>query len=115
MYNIIEGRMEQEDIFYREHGEEGFLVMPDLNWDRKTIEALHMLAIVERRDIWSVRDLKKKHVVWLNHMRTKLVEAVVKLYPDIEEDQLKLYIHCTSHHQVYARCMQGALIMNGNC
>lgn len=30
IFNIIEGRTEQEDVFYREHGEEGFLVLPDL-------------------------------------------------------------------------------------
>lgn len=30
VFNIIEGRTEQEDVFFREHGEEGFLVLPDL-------------------------------------------------------------------------------------
>lgn len=30
VWNIIEGRKEQEDIMYREHGEEGFLLAPDL-------------------------------------------------------------------------------------
>lgn len=30
VFNIIEGRKEQEDVVYREHGEEGFLLLPDL-------------------------------------------------------------------------------------
>lgn len=30
VFNIIEGRTEQEDVIYREHGEEGFLLLPDL-------------------------------------------------------------------------------------
>ena len=31
VFNIIEGRTEQEDVMYREHGEdEGFLMLPDL-------------------------------------------------------------------------------------
>ena len=30
VWNIIEGRTEQEDVLYRETGEEGFLVLPDL-------------------------------------------------------------------------------------
>ncbi|EOD48222.1 putative mrna decapping protein [Neofusicoccum parvum UCRNP2] len=93
VFNIIEGRTEQEDVFFREHGEEGFLVLPDLNWDRKTMTSLHLLGLVERRDIWSVRDLKKAHITWLKHMREKLLEATVKLYPELEKDQLKLYIH----------------------
>ncbi|KAF1817533.1 mRNA decapping hydrolase [Eremomyces bilateralis CBS 781.70] len=93
VFNIIEGRTEQEDVFYREQGLEGFLMLPDLNWDRKTMSGLHLLGLVERRDIWSVRDLTKEHIEWLKHMRQKLLDATVKLYPDIDQDQLKLYIH----------------------
>lgn len=63
--------------------------------------SLHLLGLVERRDIWSVRDLKKAHITWLKHMRAKFLEATVKLYPELEKDQLKLYVHCklrrTSH------------------
>ncbi|KAJ4368273.1 hypothetical protein N0V83_006629 [Neocucurbitaria cava] len=93
VFNIIEGRTEQEDVMYREHGDEGFLLLPDLNWDRKTLGGLHLLGLVERRDIWSVRDLKRVMVEWVKHMRTKMIEATVKLYPEIEKDQLKLYVH----------------------
>ena len=96
-YNIIEGRKEVEDVIYRTElgkaGDEGFLLLPDLNWDRKTLEALHLLALVERRDIWSLRDLRKKHIPWLEHMKEKVVAATVKTYPSIDADQLKLYVH----------------------
>ncbi|OAL04151.1 scavenger mRNA decapping enzyme [Phaeosphaeriaceae sp. SRC1lsM3a] len=93
VFNIIEGRTEQEDVMYRETGDEGFLLLPDLNWDRKTMGSLHLLGIVERRDIWSVRDLKRANVEWLKHMREKMMEATVGLYPDIDRDELKLYVH----------------------
>ncbi|KAK3324306.1 putative mRNA decapping protein [Cercophora scortea] len=96
-FNIIEGRKEAEDVIYRtpygQDPEEGFLLLPDLNWDRKTLDALHLLGLVERRDIWSLRDLRKKHVPWLRHMKTKFLEATTKVYPTIEPDQLKLYVH----------------------
>ncbi|TGO68146.1 hypothetical protein BOTNAR_0029g00140 [Botryotinia narcissicola] len=96
-YNIIDGKTEVEDVIYRtpqgRDGDEGFLLLPDLNWDRKTMEGLHLLGLVERRDIWSLRDLKKKHVQWLRHMRQKFVEATVNSYKGLEEDQLKLYVH----------------------
>lgn len=100
VFNILEGRKEQKDIIYRDPGQEGaldeaFLLAPDLNWDRETITSLHLLGLVQRRDIWSLRDLKKRHVVWLKHMRDKILEATVKKYPDVEKDQLKLYMHCT--------------------
>ncbi|KAI9862233.1 MAG: hypothetical protein M1824_001614 [Vezdaea acicularis] len=93
VWNIIEGRTEQEDVLYKETGEEGFLVLPDLNWDRKTMTSLHLLGLMERRDIWSVRDLKKKHIGWLKHMHTKIMDATIKMYPELERDQLKLYVH----------------------
>ncbi|KAL8913846.1 MAG: hypothetical protein Q9171_001450 [Xanthocarpia ochracea] len=98
VFNILEGRKEQEDIIFRDPGQnsakdEAFLLAPDLNWDRKTTTSLHLLAIVERRDLWSLRDLRKSHIVWLRHMREKLIEATVEKYPEIEKDQLKLYMH----------------------
>lgn len=105
IFNIIEGRKEQEDIIVRAHNtrtgalteidQEGFLLLPDLNWDRKTMSGLHLLALVERRDIWSLRDLRKKHVGWLRTMRDKLLDATVKVYCEqgVERDMLKLYVH----------------------
>ncbi|KAF3043979.1 hypothetical protein E8E12_003681 [Didymella heteroderae] len=94
VYNILDGLKEQEDVIYREiDPKKGFLLLPDLNWDRKTLSSLHLLGIVERRDIWSVRDLKKSQVAWVRHMREKMLDATVKLYPQLERDQLKLYVH----------------------
>lgn len=94
VYNILDGLKEQEDVIYKESSPtSGFLLLPDLNWDRKTLPSLHLLGIVERRDIWSVRDLKKGQVEWLKHMREKMLDATVRLYPQLERDQLKLYVH----------------------
>ncbi|KAM0325896.1 hypothetical protein ACHAQA_007199 [Verticillium albo-atrum] len=104
VYNIIEGRKEVEDVIYRtplgHPGDDGFLLLPDLNWDRKTLDALHLLALVERRDIWSLRDLRRRHLPWLRHMRERLIEATTAQYPSIDDDQLKLYVHYqpTYHH-----------------
>ncbi|OJJ57874.1 hypothetical protein ASPSYDRAFT_58462 [Aspergillus sydowii CBS 593.65] len=96
MFNILEGRTEQEDVILRDDGhgpEDAFLMLPDLNWDRKTLGSLHLLALVQRRDIWSLRDLKKKHVPWLKYLRQRVLEVTVRMYPGLEEDQLKLYVH----------------------
>lgn len=101
VFNILDGKTEQEDVILRAHSsqaasqadDQGFLILPDLNWDRKTLTSLHLLGLVERRDIWSVRDLKKKHVPWLHSMRHKLLDAATSLYPSIDEDQIKLYVH----------------------
>jgi m7GpppX diphosphatase len=96
-FNIIEGVKEADDVIYRtpygQDPDEGFLLLPDLNWDRKTVDALHLLGLVERRDIWSLRDLRKKHIPWLQHIKAKFLDATTKVYPSIEPDQLKLYVH----------------------
>ena len=101
VFNIIEGRTEQEDVILRDsknpgHDDEGFLLLPDMNWDRKTMSSLRLLGLVERRDIWSLRDLKKGHVEWLRRVRTKILDAVTGVYPGVEKDMLKLYMHCES-------------------
>ncbi|KAJ5751015.1 hypothetical protein N7533_008043 [Penicillium manginii] len=96
VFNILEGRTEQEDVIMRDPGhgpEDSFLMLPDLNWDRKTLSSLHLLALVDRRDIWSLRDLKKRHIPWLRYLRQRVLEATVSIYPGLEQDQLKLYVH----------------------
>lgn len=97
VWNIIAGKTEVEDVIFRtpkgRDGDEGFLLLPDLNWDRKTMESLHLLGLVERMDIWSLRDLRKKHVRWLRDMKSKLLDSTIKTYPQLEEDMLKLYVH----------------------
>lgn len=100
VFNILEGRTEQDDVLLRDPGhgtdpDDGFLLLPDLNWDRKTVSSMHLLGLVLRRDIWSLRDLRKSHVEWLKHMREKILDAAVKLYTGLERDMLKLYVHCT--------------------
>ncbi|KAJ5214869.1 hypothetical protein N7468_010548 [Penicillium chermesinum] len=102
VFNILEGRTEQEDVVLRDDGhglEDAFLMLPDLNWDRKTLSSLHLLALVHRRDIWSLRDLRKKHVPWLKYLRQRVLESTVSLYPDLEMDELKLYVHY--HHRCW--------------
>ncbi|CRL29095.1 Scavenger mRNA decapping enzyme [Penicillium camemberti] len=96
VFNILEGRTEQEDVILRDEGhgpEDGFLMLPDLNWDRKSMGSLHLLALVQRRDIWSLRDLKKSFVPWLKYLRERVLEATVSMYTGLEEDQIKLYVH----------------------
>ncbi|KIW34264.1 hypothetical protein, variant [Cladophialophora immunda] len=100
VFNILEGRTEQEDVIARVDWDApsntGFLLLPDLNWDRNTVEGMHLLALVQRRDIWSLRDLKKKHVPWLKTMREQIVAAAIaKVFPpgQVEADEVKCYLH----------------------
>jgi m7GpppX diphosphatase len=98
IFNILEGRTEQEDVVLRsgwDSGDDGFLLLPDLNWDRKTVSSLHLLALVQRRDIWSLRDLRKRHVPWLRHLREQVVKGACGVFApgEVEGDELKCYVH----------------------
>lgn len=98
VFNILEGRTEQEDVIARYNwdsaSDSGFLLLPDLNWDRKTVQGMHLLALVQRRDIWSLRDLKKKHIPWLKAVRDQVVTAATKVFPgEVEADEVKCYVH----------------------
>ncbi|KAI9814349.1 MAG: hypothetical protein M1826_002261 [Phylliscum demangeonii] len=94
VWNVIEGRAEQDDVVARVKDPiKGFVLAPDLNWDRRTLSSLHLLALVERRDLWSLRDLTTTDVPWLKQMRRRLLKAITSVYPAIERDQLKLYLH----------------------
>lgn len=114
IYNILDDITEQEDVVYRSEtfgkytnadksDSEGFLLLPDLNWDRRSATGLHLLALVERRDLWSLRGLKKKHVSWLKHLRAEIVRAAAGVATrlqkeggeaaETDEDQFKCYVH----------------------
>lgn len=104
VFNILDGKSEQDAVILRESGtgadgqDESYMLLPDMNWDRKTLTSLHLLATPYRRDIWSLRDLRKRHVDWLKDMRQKVIQATIKVYDQLEEDQIKLYIHYQPTH-----------------
>ncbi|KIW21109.1 hypothetical protein PV08_01688 [Exophiala spinifera] len=106
VFNILEGRTEQEDVIARCDWDDddddpqsgGFLMLPDLNWDRKSAQGMHLLALVRRRDLWSLRDLKKKHVPWLRRVRDQVVEAATTRVEFsggevVAPDEVKCYVH----------------------
>lgn len=97
VFNILEGRKEQENVLHRstnpDSPQDDYLLLPDLNWDRKTTSSLHLLALPARRDIWSARDLRKRDVPWLRALRATLARVTKELYPGVEADMLKFYVH----------------------
>ncbi|XP_058461501.1 m7GpppX diphosphatase [Malaya genurostris] len=93
LYNILEHRKEKERIVYEDPTEEtGFILLPDLKWDGKTLEQLYLLAIVRQRGIKSLRDLNASHLPLLKNIRDRGIEAIKSRY-GIEPDQLRIYIH----------------------
>lgn len=67
VYNVIDGKSERERILLET---DEFIVLPDIMWDGKADDSLHILAFVKSHDIHSIRDLKPEHI--------PLLEAVLK-------------------------------------
>ena len=97
LYNVLEHKAESENIIYEDPDEEmGFMLLPDLKWDRINLSSLYLSAILRRRDLSSIRDLNESHIPFLKKLRTAVVDATVRKWPEISPDQLRLYFHCTT-------------------
>uniref|UniRef100_A0A914YD79 m7GpppX diphosphatase n=1 Tax=Panagrolaimus superbus TaxID=310955 RepID=A0A914YD79_9BILA len=98
VYNILEGNAEQDRVQYHEKSEEtGFLLAPDIKWDGTDVETLYYQAIVQRRDIGSVRELTKEHIPLLKAIRDKSTEIISEKF-GLNTSQLKFYFH---YHPTY--------------
>lgn len=71
VYNILEGKSEAERVVFKESDPEvGFVLLPDLKWDGSK-ETLYLLAIVQKHDIKSIRDLTEEHLPLLKNIFDK--------------------------------------------
>ncbi|PWN38816.1 scavenger mRNA decapping enzyme [Ceraceosorus guamensis] len=59
VYNILDKKKEADSIIYEDPDPEtGFVLLPDLKWDRKTTSSLYLVAIAHDRSLRSLRDLR---------------------------------------------------------
>lgn len=93
LYNILEHRKEQDRIIFEDPSEEtGFILLPDLKWDGKTVEQLYLLALVHPKGIKSLRDLTAAHLPLLRNLKASGIRAIKERY-GIDSDHLRIYVH----------------------
>lgn len=93
VYNILEGRAEQDRILCKNEDEkEGFVLAADLKWDMTTVENMYCLAIVKRRDIYSIRDLNQSHLPMLRNLQETCL-ATIKEKFGIPRSLVRVYFH----------------------
>jgi m7GpppX diphosphatase len=74
VYNILEKKKESERIIFEDPDPaNGFILLPDMKWDQSTLTNLYCLAIVNRRDIVSLRCLTSEHLPLLNNILDKVI------------------------------------------
>ncbi|XP_072933841.1 m7GpppX diphosphatase [Epargyreus clarus] len=93
VYNILDGKSEQDRIVHNNPDKkEGFVLVPDLKWDGVTKETLYLLALVQPRDIKSLRDLDGRHLPLLKRVRDEGKKAIFQKY-GVPGNQLRIYFH----------------------
>ncbi|KAI1286094.1 m7GpppX diphosphatase [Halotydeus destructor] len=91
--NILDHKKETERIVFEDPDPEvGFVLLPDSKWDRKQLSNLYLVAIVHKRDIKSLRDLKEEHLPLLKNIKEKGTKAIVAEY-GLAASQLRIYFH----------------------
>lgn len=93
IYNILDHDAEAEKTFYKDKDPEtGYTLCLDLATGAEIKENFHALALVERRDLLSLRELNESHLPLLKKMQSEGVQEVSK-YFDVPVDQIRVYFH----------------------
>lgn len=93
VYNILfEGKESETFIHHDKHPENGFVLLPDMKWDKISMVSLYLCLIVNRTDISSVRDLNASHVPYLESL-DKSIRDITSAKYGIGKDELRLFIH----------------------
>ena len=70
----------------------GFILLPDMKWDGKTVENMYLLAIVHQKGIRSLRDLNSSHLPLLLNIQEKSLKAIEEKY-DVKPEMVRAYLH----------------------
>lgn len=93
VYNILfHGKEAESILFHDKDPEDGFVLLPDMKWDGKLMASLYLVAIVNRKDIGSVRDLNGSHIEFLKRLRSTVKQVTSEKY-GIAQDELRVFIH----------------------
>ncbi|XP_018324631.1 m7GpppX diphosphatase [Agrilus planipennis] len=92
VFNILEHKAETDRIICEDTDPEiGFVLVPDLKWNG-SVETLYLLALIKKRGIKSLRDLKQEHLPLLRNIKQKCTEAIKSKY-GLDTTQLRIYLH----------------------
>ena len=80
VYNILEKQSEVERIIFEDPDmETGFVLVPDMKWDGKQLEDLHVVALVQNRSLHSIRNLTAAHIPLLENIQQKGLVCTILL------------------------------------
>merc|ERR1712001_290902 len=85
VYNILDKNREKcneiDRIIFEDSDKlNGFIILPDLKWDQKMPKELYCQALINRRDLNSLRDLDSSHLELLENILKKGKKALSTKY-----------------------------------
>lgn len=93
VYNILAKKSESERIVVEDPDPElGFVLLPDMKWDRKNSDQLYLVAIVHKHGIKSLRDLNMQHLPLLENIRSKCLAGIKEQF-GVPPHQMRVYLH----------------------
>lgn len=93
VYNILfHGKESESFVHHDKDPENGFVLLPDMKWDQKTMDSLYLVVIVNRTDISSLRDLQGSHIEYLERLRDTVKEITSAKF-GVDKDELRLFVH----------------------
>ncbi|XP_072740730.1 m7GpppX diphosphatase [Ciconia boyciana] len=93
VYNILEKKAEADRIIHENPDPcNGFVLVPDFKWNQNQLDDLYLIALVQRREIKSLRDLTSEHLPLLRNILQEGKEAIAKRF-SVPGSQLRIYLH----------------------
>lgn len=89
VYNILDGKTEQNDILYQDSK---ILIVPNYIWNGEDLSKMYLLTFPKNKKLHSIRDLTDEHISLLEHMKTKTLEIIKKKY-NFNENKIKIFMH----------------------
>lgn len=93
VYNILfHGKESETFVYHDKDPDNGFVLLPDMKWDKVNMDSLYLCCIVNRCDISSIRDLNSSHVSFLENLKKKIITITCTTY-SIKADELRVFVH----------------------
>eukprot|EP00892_Ulva_mutabilis_P005212 jgi/Ulvmu1/3062/UM015_0102.1 len=91
--NILEKKKEADRMIFEDPDPaKGFMLHPDLKWDRTQVDKLYCIALVHPRGIRSIRDLRPEHLPLLRNVLARGSDAIREQY-GVPHEHLRVFVH----------------------
>ena len=93
VHNILDKKQEQDRVLFEDPDPvNGFVLLPDAKWDQSVVSTLYCLAIVNRRDLLSIRSLTQEHLGLLQNILEKGCNTIMERF-GVPREKLRIFFH----------------------